>query len=176
MPPKSKKTKPKKSGNNSQAKLKYINSCVKTMVDEMPRQTFSHMIPMFFHTRDSYSGLETIDTENENILGDRNKTHAQPPKSSRSKKRKANTQEVPTLNNNVPLQQLSTHPISVLSSTHPVILKSCLWNDIPHHPNVFIICAFCHKEVPSQQMNQCMEQPHSRRRFTPMCDQCQRMS
>ena len=179
MPPKSKKSKTKKAGNNSQSKLKYINSCVKTMVDEMPRQTFSHMVPVFFDARDTYSHVRTADAGQEPI-----NSHGTPttdsslPKYPKSKKRKNKTQEVvlPTDDN---LSSQLPHPplsISVLSSHHPVVLTSCLWNEIPRHPNIAILCAFCHKNVPSMQMDQCMDQPHSRRRFTPMCDQCNLIS
>lgn len=171
MPPKTKKSgqtrsKFKKTGNNSQSKLKYINSCVKAMVDDLPRQTFSHMVPVFFDMRETCSNLMS-DTQ---TVDDCGTTTA--PKS--KKRKKNNAKESVPVNTNI--SSLSSSPQLILTpnltSDQPVVLCQYLLSEIPRHPNIYLVCAFCNREIPSMQMDNYIEHPHSRRRFTPMCGQC----
>jgi len=150
MPPKAKATASaaNKRCNNSQAKLKYINACIKTLINEMPRQTFRHRSTGVggAETKVTYSGLPSV---------------APPPP--RANKRKKGTPEVS-----------STPPCvcPVLGSSTPVVLRQTWLSELPHHPNVFLTCAFCQVEIPSLHMEHGLEQPHSRRRFTPICSSC----
>lgn len=58
-----------------------------------------------------------------------------------------------------------------LCSSEGVVLSDSFMTVIPRHPNVQIICSFCRCSFPSMSCSQ-MEQPHARRRFTPMCECC----
>lgn len=159
MSSKKSKGKTKKNGPNSQAKLKYINSCIASMIDELPRQTFSQMPPVFFEVRESFTEIPVKSKETEK------------PEQRPSKKRKSNPKkkdkDVNQLSLNADVTPTSLKPIS---SETPIVIHNPILSDIPRHPNVYLICAFCKTEIPYLHMY--LEQPHSRRRFTPICNQC----
>ena len=160
MSSKKSKSKTKKNGPNSQAKLKYINSCIASMIDGLPRQTFSQMPPVFFEVRESFTEIPVKSKENEQS------------EQKSSKKRKPNPKkdkDVKQLSLDVFVNPALSNPIS---SETPIIISSQILSDIPRHPNVHLVCAFCKAKIPSQNLHTCIEQPQSRRRFTPICNQC----
>jgi hypothetical protein len=160
MSSKKSKSKTKKNGPNSQAKLKYINSCIASMIDGLPRQTFSQMPPVFVEVRESFTEIPVKSKENE-------QSEQKP-----SKKRKPNPRkdkDVKQVSLDVFVTPTLSNPIS---SETPIVISSPILSDIPRHPNVHLLCAFCKDEIPSQNLQTYMEQPHSRRRFTPICKRC----
>jgi len=150
MAPKKRSSTGKSQRNTSQAKLKYINTCINTMINGLPRQTFSNIFPPLFETQHTYPSISPqID---------------QPA----SKKRRGNSR----VRVRLPLPVEGDVTVPDLSSTVPVIICDCLLSHIPRHPNIYLTCAFCQKKFPSFSLFHYVEQPHSRRRYTPMCDTC----
>ena len=125
MPPKRKS----KNKTNSQAKLKYINTCITHMIDSLPRQTFDHIMPHEF---------ESVDQENEPSFKRRKSAHVKIP----------------------------------FVSSQPVCVDDVFLSYLPRHPNIHVSCSFCKQMIPSLELTWYMEQPHSRRRYTPMCEHC----
>ena len=161
MSSKKSKGKAKKNGPNSQAKLKYINSCITAMIDDLPRQTFSQMPPVFFDIRESFTEIP-IKTQN-------SEHSEQKP----SKKRKTNPKKQEKEVKQLSLETFATPTLShPLSSDTPITIFNPILSDIPRHPNINLVCAFCKVEIPSHDLHTYLEQPHSRRRFTPTCTRC----
>lgn len=138
--------------NTSQAKLKYINTCIDTMINDLPRQTFSNIFPPSFEMQHTYPSISFPQLD-------------QPA----NKKRRGGGSRDRTR-----LQSLVEGDVTVptLSSTIPVIICDCLLSHIPRHPNIYLTCAFCQKRFSSYSLFHYVEQPHSRRRYTPLCDSC----
>jgi hypothetical protein len=156
--PKKKTTK----NSNSQAKLRYINSCISTMIGDMPRQTFSNIFPVVF-----ICSTDHIVPNHE----------VQPPRSSNPKRKRTSTPAIipsPTVVMDTQVmdtQVMDTQVVAKRSKT--VILQECFLPNIPSHPNIQIQCAFCHKEISLETgSHPYIEQPHTRRRFTPICQLC----
>jgi hypothetical protein len=161
MSSKKSKGKVKKNGPNSQAKLKYINSCIVSMIDGLPRQTFSQMPPVFFEVRESFTEIPVKSKETEQSV--------QKP----SKRRKPNPKKQDKDAKQLSLDVFVTPTLSnSISSDTPIVISSPILSDIPRHPNVHFICAFCKARIPSQILQTYLEHPHSRRRFTPICNRC----
>lgn len=143
------RTSKKLNGTNSQAKLKYINSCVKNMIDSLPRQTFSQLMPLYYETPPSYTPI----------------TGSVAAKKIKRSKKKS---EKP-----VPSDDSSNHSNTVLSSPTSLFLDCNLMTQIPVHPNIHVACSFCSDHLVS--VDHFIEQPHTRRRFTPLCESCSRV-
>lgn len=151
MPPKKGKVNNNNSktitNNNNQAKLKYTTSCIKTLTESLPRQTFSSILPIYFETLPSSS-------MNENIS-----------KTPSSKKRKTKNKDKDPNN----LSHISSPPIS---SSEPITLSRHFYNIFPIHPNINVACVFCDALISPGELKHYIEQPHARRRYTPMCEKC----
>jgi len=161
MPPKNKGNKiTKMVMNNNQAKLKYTTSCIKTMTESLPRQTFSSILPIYFETV-----LTDNDNDNNNNNNYHNSDNHKKKNTSKSKKLTGNNSHKYKNNN----QTLSS---SSLSSHDPIILHRHFYNIFPVHPNIQVSCVFCEGLIPSGELKHYIEQPHARRRYTPMCENC----
>jgi hypothetical protein len=144
------RTSKKSNGSNSQAKLKYINSCVKNMIESLPRQTFSQLVPFCYETPSSFTPIVT------QVLSKKPK---------RSKKKL----ETP-VDPQILVSSTITNESNEISSNHPLFLNYSLTEQIHIHPNIHITCAFCNQALDT--VNHVIEQPHARRRFTPICGSC----
>jgi hypothetical protein len=146
--------------NTSQAKLKYINTCINTMINDLPRQTFSNIFPPSFEMQHTYPSISSSSSSSSSPQLD------QP---ANKKRRGGCGSRVRTR-----LPSLVEGDVTVpnLSSTVPVIICDCLLSHIPRHPNIYLTCAFCQKKFSSYSLFHYVEQPHSRRRYTPLCDSC----
>jgi hypothetical protein len=83
---------------------------------------------------------------------------ASPPKRSRRSRRRKKKQE----------DKLETP-----QSREVKYIKKHFYTDFPLHPYFSVCCAFCPNVIPPQStIPHIFEQPHSRRRFTPMCHEC----
>lgn len=120
---------------NSQAHLKYLQSCVDRLVKSLPRQTFDVMRPC---QQEALSPTFAPLT-----------TGAKPGKGSRLREGMLCSES--------------------FSSAAPVVLHHPFWSSVPQHPNVHLTCAFC--QVPCPRV-ETLEQPQSRRRYTPLCERC----
>lgn len=145
----------KSNGSNSQAKLKYINSCVKNMIDSLPRQTFSQFVPLFYETPSLFTPISIPVTSK---------------KPKRSKKKLENTVDTQTiLSSNIDNDSEKKSTV-LLSSDHPLFLNYSFTEQIHIHPNIHITCAFCDQALDA--VKYFIEHPHARRRFTPVCGSC----
>jgi len=121
------------------------------MIDSLPRQTFSQLMPFYYETPSSYTPIVK-----------------QPPVKKQKRSKKQTT--TPQQSQDTSETSLSTHE-ETLCSTHPLCLNNCSFmTQIPVHPNIRLSCAFCKCELDS--VSHFIEQPHARRRFTPACDNC----
>ena len=169
MPPKRKTT----CKNNSQAKLKYINTCIKSMIDSLPCQTFVYFPPNDVQvttqclvlnmeqgsTQSTQSNLKRKFQNNSNILNNNiiNTT---------KKKSQSNQHNVD--NNTINNFQIN----SEISSGSKIQLNECFLDVLPHHPNIALQCVFCKKSIQSRNDYTCIEQPQARKRYTPVCVDC----
>jgi hypothetical protein len=116
MPPVTrKKIKTEKFIAAGQTKLKFTAGCIDNLLNELPSQTFSHILPACCALK-------------------------------------------------------QTKLDSSYSSPFPLHRPLC--EMIPLHPSITLFCQFCQNPIPSEQQVWYIEQPHTRRRFTPICDVC----
>lgn len=148
------RTSKKSNGSNSQAKLKYINSCVKNMIDSLPRQTFSQLVPFYYETPSSFTPIVT-------------QVVTKKPK--RSKKTPQIIENTPALLSSSMCNNSDKNSTTLISN-HPLFLNYTLMSQIPIHPNIHFGCAFCNCTL--ETVDCFIEQPHARRRFTPLCKSC----
>lgn len=160
---------PRAKGTNSQAKLKYIHTCIVAMIDSLPRQTFDFMGPREYETSAVYAPVPEETTgpvsSSSSALGTTTTSAVTTTPSTR--RRKPPTPAAPAACPD------PTAPLTAtLSSSSPVLQSQPLVALIPRHPNVHVTCPFCHTTFNSLQAGGWIDQPQSRRRYTLLCDRC----
>ena len=160
MPPKRKTI----SKNNSQAKLKYINTCIKNMIKSLPCQTFISFAPNDVQITAHCLGLNTEQIIQQNNLK-RTSNSNSPKNTSNSCKSQPKRHQ---LSNNINNIQMNCE----ISSDNKIQLNECFLDVLPHHPNIFLQCSFCKKVISSIDNYTYIEQPQARKRYTPVCADC----
>ena len=131
------------SSDNAHARIKYMNACIKSITGTLPKQSFTPARPLYYESNERN---ERKDSE----------AIAAPQKSRRSRRQK------------------KKEDINESGKSRKVkYIKKHFYTDFPLHPYFSVCCAFCPNVIPPQTMiPHIFEQPHSRRRFTPMCHEC----
>ena len=132
MPPR-KKIKTEKFIAAGQTKLRYTASCIDNLLNDLPGQTFSHILPACCPLKQTKLDSSYIDRQ---------------------------------MANKHPTQ----HP------THHFELHQPLFEVLPLHPAITLFCQFCRLPILSEQQVWYIELPHTRRRFTPICNACWELS
>jgi hypothetical protein len=59
-----------------------------------------------------------------------------------------------------------------ISSKEKIILDLQLYECLPIHSNISVICVYCNSIIIPGEINYYVEQPQARRRYTPICKLC----
>lgn len=117
--------------NSAHARIKFTNSCVKSIIGDFPKQTFGETRSLYYEP-----------------LEEKNNSSTRAPKTRRRKE-------------------------DVVAESSTIIVRKHFHSEFFLHPSISVGCAFCNNVIASQQhIPDTFPQPHSRRRFTPMCSEC----